>query len=65
VHPVDVVFENFLTAITTGVVAGAFGYASAAASSEITILGTTLVYFFSSIPANLRHSHIPLTTAGA
>ena len=60
VHPVDVMFENFLTAITTGVVAGAFGYAYSGGILEITILGTSLVYFFSSLLANLRHSHIPL-----
>jgi sterol desaturase/sphingolipid hydroxylase (fatty acid hydroxylase superfamily) len=60
VHPVDVMLENFLTALSTGVVAGVFGYVYSGGILEITILGTSLVYFFSSLLANLRHSHIPL-----
>lgn len=60
VHPVDVMLENFIVAITTALVAGTYGYVYSGGIVDITIMGLTLVYFLAFIPGNLRHSHIPL-----
>ena len=60
VHPVDFMFENFLTAVLTGFVIGAYGYRYSDGIVEISILGLSLVYFLAAIVGNLRHSHIPL-----
>ncbi len=60
VHPVDFMFENFLTAVTTGLVVGVYGYRYSDGIVEISILGLSLVYFLAAIFGNLRHSHIPL-----
>jgi sterol desaturase/sphingolipid hydroxylase (fatty acid hydroxylase superfamily) len=59
-HPVDFLFEQFLVALTTGVIAGAFAYRYPDGILEITIFNIGLVYFVYFLSSNLRHSHIPL-----
>lgn len=58
VHPVDVMCENFLSAIVTGLVIGLYGYWYSSGVVEITIMGIAAVYFFALIFVNLRHSHL-------
>lgn len=60
VHPVDVLFENFLAAISSAMVVGVYGYWYSGGVVEITILGMAAISFVASIFGLLRHSHIPL-----
>ncbi len=60
VHPVDAMVEQFLTALTTGLVAGVFAWIDPRGLTELTLMNIGLIAFFYYLTANLRHSHVPL-----
>lgn len=60
IHPVDFVLEQFLMALLTGAVSGAFSYWSPGGITELTLLNISVIYFLYLLSANLRHSHIAL-----
>ena len=59
-HPVDVVVDQTLSAIGSGLVVGLFSYFYPAGLAEITILNISVIYILFYLVANLRHSHIPV-----
>ena len=58
-HPIELLLNNFRSALIFGLLAGGFGHLADHKVSEMTFLGANLFSFaFFAFGANLRHSHI-------
>lgn len=65
VHPVDTIIFYNMAAATTGITAGLLRYALGGAVDDISVGGTNLLVFLSSIVLSyLQHSHLWISTTG-
>ncbi len=65
VHPVDTIIFYNMAAATTGITAGLLRYALGGATDDVSVGGTNLLVFLSSIVLSyLQHSHLWLATTG-
>ena len=61
-HPVDDIFSGVCTALTIGVVAGAFTWALGGPVGEVLVMGVNLgLFLYYLFGYNLRHSHVWLS----